>query len=443
MPGLGGLGGTAGGTAGSGGGASGPDGGAGGSTGPARLDPSATYRTIEQVYAGPAGFYRGCGPNGGVCHNGREYPDLRTLGALLANIDQPCNQKRDTPTEVHDLCERAGDLLRSDGTTAVEIGWVEALEDGDVPRRYRLRVRAAIAEDVASTGWRIVRPLAGRETDYLPLTASGIQVALDPADPTRQTLIAVLPPPPMPTAEDPMPYDLGADLAVAFKRAGQHADPDVVQVGDPNRNGTFGASLGGRLIKPGQSEKSYLMKRLTDPTFGPIMPRANCCYWTKDALRATYCWMAGLHADGANALEPIDYASCPDGPLERVRYPEPGPSCEISGLCPVEAEGVALPDEPTFSNLYRNVFLPGCSGSFCHVDRGVAGLDMRTADAAYRDLRARVVPGNAMQSRLYQRLDPAQCQSPSCARMPLDRRPLAPEALALVARWIQAGALHD
>ena len=437
MPGLGGAGGAAGvGGAGDAGVAGASD------VPPRRPDPVGAYRTIEDVYAGPAGIYRGCGPNGGVCHNGREYPDLRTLGAVLEHIDKPCNQKRDAPREVHDLCERAGDLLRSDEASS-ELGFVEPVDaQEEVPRRYRIRVRDPLRGDVAAAIWRITRPVAGQEVELWSLSAAGAQVVLDPADASGQSLLVQLPPAPVPSDMDPEPYDMGAEYSRALAGAGQHADPTAIQLGDPNRNGTFGASLGGRLIKPGQPAQSYLLKRLTDPGAGPLMPRANCCYWTKDSLRAIYCWIAGLRPDASNALDPIDYAACPDGPLERVRYPEPGPQCETSGLCPVEAEGVALPDQPTFDNLYRNVFLQSCSGTFCHVDRGVANLDMRSAETAYRDLRARVVPGDPMGSRLYQRIEPSLCLAPACSTMPLDRPVLAAEARDLVARWIQLGAMR-
>jgi hypothetical protein len=48
-----------------------------------------------------------------------------------------------------------------------------------------------------------------------------------------------------------------------------------------------------------------------------------------------------------------------------------------------------------------------------------------------------------MLSRLYQRIEPSLCMAPSCARMPLDRPPLAAEARDLIARWIQMGALRN
>ena len=78
----------------------------------------------------------------------------------------------------------------------------------------------------------------------------------------------------------------------ALTRAGIPAERDAVQFGDPNRNGVFGVALGNRLIYAGHPERSYLIRRLTDPSAGPLMPLANCCFWSKESLRALWCWIA-------------------------------------------------------------------------------------------------------------------------------------------------------
>ena len=54
---------------------------------------------------------RTCGPDGGVCHNGKEYPDLHTPGNLLDAIDKPCNLAEDDWRDVHDMCEVVGDAV--------------------------------------------------------------------------------------------------------------------------------------------------------------------------------------------------------------------------------------------------------------------------------------------------------------------------------------------
>src|SRR5687767_7933220 len=70
--------------------------------------------------------YRTCSPNGGVCHNNKEYPDLRTPANLLASIEAPCNVQPGSWDAVYDRCERAGDRLKmGDRDKDPEIGWIE------------------------------------------------------------------------------------------------------------------------------------------------------------------------------------------------------------------------------------------------------------------------------------------------------------------------------
>jgi hypothetical protein len=221
---------------------------------------------------------------------------------------------------------------------------------------------------------------------------------------------------------------------------GNPADPVQISIGDPNRNGTYGAELGGKIIKPGDPQRSYLLRRLTDPNAGPLMPRANCCFWTKPALRALWCWVAGLDDTGANALAAIDYDSYPPSPAVDLLYPDPGPECESSGLCPIEAAGD--PNEPTFPSIYTNILVPKCGGEGCH-DREPAGyVDMRSEQAAYDTLLPKVVPGDPASSVLYQRLFDATCPAP-CRTMPLGR-PVLPDAdRDLIGQWITDGALRE
>jgi hypothetical protein len=168
------------------------------------------------------------------------------------------------------------------------------------------------------------------------------------------------------------------------------------------------------------------------------MPRANCCHWTKAALRALYCWVDGLEADGSNAMGPIDYAGCSTGPSVELLYPEPGPGCETAGLCPVEA--LATGDEPTFQNVYARVLVPSCSGAECHASGSPSRLDFSSEARAFDALAAKVVPGDPEASALYRRISPDLCTAPDCATMPLGRPPLAVERRELVRAWIEAGA---
>lgn len=388
------------------------------------------YPTLEKLYAGDQGLYRGCGPNNGVCHNSREYPNLSTLGSLVENIDLPCNERRDDPKTIHDLCERTGDRLGVAGTPGAEIAFVTP--DPSQERVFHITLREPI-ELTAGASVVVVRT-GPPEIELLPLTDVGVTLALDP---TGLSVTVQLPPPE--TGEDADDDFLGP----AFSNAGLPADPTAIQVGDPNQNGNFGAALGGRLIRPGDPENSYLLKRLTDPTAGPLMPRANCCYWTKAALRSLWCWVSGLDETGSNALEPIDYESCPPGPLDTMEYPDPGSECEASGMCPTRpALGY---EEPTFSNVYERVISQSCAGSSCHIG-GDSELDMETKERAYEALVLAepklVVPGDPAASHLFVKVSPELCGD-DCTLMPKGGRPLPADARGLIERWILNGAPND
>lgn len=109
---------------------------------------------------------------------------------------------------------------------------------------------------------------------------------------------------------------------------------------------------------------------------------------------------------------------------------------------------------PEWSYISPAIIQPNCATSSCH-SRGaaVAGLDLSTADAGYKDLleqrlpqvpgapmgrtdvpRSLVIPGNPGQSRVVNML-----RAFGAARMPPDR-PLAEADIALIEDWILAGA---
>jgi hypothetical protein len=412
--------------------------------GPA-ADVSKTYADLAALYGGDRGIYRGCGPNGGVCHNGKEFPNLATVGAIVENINADCNQKRDTPAEMHDFCERRGDRIRI-GDIVSEIGFVEPRSNTaeDPPRTWRVHAKDPMSsiQGMQAPEIEIDRPSDAGDLVLYALADTGVTASLDLEDATGRSLLLTLPAAPTSSvsADGEPNEDFGAELAIELSRSGVAGDPRAIQVGDPNRNGVYGATLGGKLIKPGHPEKSYLFTRLTDPEAGPVMPRANCCYWTKDALRAMFCWVAGLKEDGSNALDPIDWASCPNGPIENIEYPEPGPSCETSGLCPVRVKK-DVPKDATFSNVYA-ILSESCGGNACHVDSAAAGLDFQSEDAAYRDLQEnlRVVPRDPDSSKLYVRVSPDRCMAPDCTLMPRGRPPLDDARRKLIRDWIANGA---
>lgn len=388
-----------------------------------------TYPDLAAIYAGDFGIYRSCGPNSGVCHNSKQYPNLRSLEAVLDTVGAPCNQLRENPLEVHDWCELPGDRLRIGGFET-EIGfflpvqedlrqWFVFLRD-PLPRLER--------QEVA-----IVRPL-GNSTRVL---FARLHLRAMLFDITQEVGVPALfiGFPPAPEGEERDPSLL---LIIALLQAGIPGNPNVIQLGDPNRNGTFGADLQNALIVPGDPARSYLMRRLTDPQFGTLMPLANCCYWTRESLRALWCWIAGLDPLGTNALDPIDYATCPDGPVANVLYPEPGPLCETSGLCPVQA--IAPPDGTGFAPVFA-ILRGNCAGSACHIGGNAGGFAIPAEEeAAYEVVLTRVVPGSPEQSTLYIRLDRELCIEPDCIPMPFGRPPLPEENLDTIRQWILEGA---
>lgn len=390
------------------------------------------YPDLPHLYAGDQGLYRGCGPNGGVCHNANEFPNLASVGAVIDNVGRDCNQKREAAETLNDMCERVGDAVEiADQTTPIEIGSFAPVDaDAAVPRTWRMLLRSAPTEVPSWYDLGVFRD--GPD----PLYHIGYymeSMAADPDDPSGRTIVLTLSPPPA----DPNAYDAGAAMSRVLADAGIPADPYAIQVGDPNRNGTFGAELDAKIIKPGQPQKSYLMRRLTDPNAGPLMPRANCCFWTRAAVRALWCWIAGLAPDGANALAAIDYAACPASPPVELLYPTPGPECEAAGMCPVEAGGGT--GEPTFPSIYAEILVPKCGGMGCHDQEPAGYVDMTSEEAAYQTLATKIVPGDPAASVLYQRLDTATCQPP-CDTMPLGRPVLPDDDRARIRTWIEGGA---
>jgi Planctomycete cytochrome C len=97
----------------------------------------------------------------------------------------------------------------------------------------------------------------------------------------------------------------------------------------------------------------------------------------------------------------------------------------------------------TFTQVYTMVLdapssLPSsCAGNGCHVSAaGAAGISFDTQAHAYQTLLGEaVVPGNAAKSVLYTNI--------ASGAMPRGRPKLSATLIALVASWINAGALND
>lgn len=399
------------------------------------------YPDLAALYGGDVGIYRTCATNQGVCHNDKEYPNLATLGAVVQTIGADCNVTRENPRDVHDLCERPGDAIVLGGEP-IEIGGVmsppKGIEDDGTFLRLFLRKKPALDARAKKKRVAMVRSAEGRtiELGQVALIATSTQKGMPVVDlklPYGEGMLMVVPP----------------DLEVLGDWGGS-TDPGSLHLGDPNGNGKYGAELGGGLIVPGMPEKSYLLKRLVDPSAGPLMPRANCCTWSKESLRALYCWIAGLAPDGKNALGPIDYDRCPPGPVEDVVYPEAGPSCETSGKCPVaaraagpSADEASATGESTWSAVWKTVLSKRCAGAACHTGEARASFDLSSEASAFRAAQAHLVARTPHESELYVRISPALCKPPACTPMPMRGAPLDATMRGIVRRWIERGAPKD
>lgn len=390
------------------------------------------YPDLAALYGGDIGIYRTCATNQGVCHNDKEYPNLATLGALVQTIGADCNVTRENPRDVHDLCERPGDAIVLGGE-AIEIGGVmsppKGIEDDGTFLRLFLRKKPAVKKPQK----RVAMVRGTMELGHVGLVATSTQKGMPVVDlklPYGEGMLMVVPP----------------DLEVLGDWGGS-TDPGSLHLGDPNGNGRYGAELGGGLVVPGMPEKSYLLKRLVDPAAGPLMPRANCCTWSKESLRALYCWIAGLAPDGKNALAPIDYDRCPPGPVEDVVYPDMGPTCETSGKCPVavrpSAEEANTTGESTWSAVWKTVLSKKCGGGACHTGEARASFDLSSEQAAFRAAQSHLVARTPHESELYVRISPDLCKPPACTPMPMKSTPLDANMRAIVRRWIERGAPKD
>jgi hypothetical protein len=250
-----------------------------------------TYRALHESVVTPI-----CGPRGGVCHNSKQFPDLHTPDNMLAAIGQRCNQLTPDPTTILDLCEPQGDLLLiksgPDAGWSARIGYAAADAPGP-SQMLTLTLHDAPAHSGTGLDFSIVRASgAGAGA-----TTTELHVGLDLTTSAGQKSVTVA------------VAKLSSSFKSFFMSPYVPGYPEQLQAGDPNRNGTFGADLGGAVIAPGAPTKSFLVERILG-IVPPRMPLANGTL-TDPQIYALECWIAQLKPDGSNADGPIDYARCP------------------------------------------------------------------------------------------------------------------------------------
>lgn len=396
------------------------------------LEAVSRYRTGSDLHRKVV--VRTCGPNDGVCHNQKEYPDLRTPASFLGAINAPCNVQPGDFSAVDDRCELLGDRFRIDNQNfqGIEIGYLEyipgshvAVEDGKLPAAdapgLHIYLRTAIPVERHNIwgGGQFIRTFVNEDQIVEDLTYATFSSRWWILDGGTHLMAEV------------------ADWQL--DRVNELLAVGVIQ-GDMNRNGIYGAreSKPVPLIKPGKPEESYLLGRLRgtmggEDVPGSRMPLANQPLTIPEML-ALYCFIEGLPTDGSlpNMNSPINYRDC--------SYTEDPESLNLLGA------GV------TWKGRISKVFDANCSG--CHGGTSPPeGLDLR-GESAYLHLMGESVqkpgmklvePGNPDASYLWLKL----IGDESIEGYPMPYNPLTGEGklsdgeLADVQTWILNGAVEN
>lgn len=378
---------------------------------------------------------RTCSPNGGVCHNQQEYPDLRTPANFLDAINAPCNVAPGDWTSVDDRCEQPGDRfhLTEISGREIEIGYVEHI--GGVSTDYRSEEEEPQPD---STGLHIhLRDPVDTDRSEVWSDAQFVRTFVN-----EEGIVEDLPYATFTTRW----WILGDGDHLFGEVRSYHTDQvnelmsvGIVQ-GDLNRNGIFGASESTphSLIEPGDPEQSYLIGRMRgsmggEPVPGSRMPLANQPLTIPEML-ALFCFIEGLPEDGSwpNMNTAIDYADC--------SYSEEPEELNLLG------------DGVTWEGRVSKIFEANCSG--CHGGSNPdEGLDLRSEDA-YDNLfepsvqqpeMQLVEPGEPAESYLWLKL----IDDPFIDGSPMPFNPLTGEGslreaeLGDIETWIVNGAIRD
>lgn len=354
---------------------------------------------------------RTCSPNGGVCHNEKEYPDLHTPDTMLSMLDVPCNLAETDPLNLFDGCEPTGDRLRfttgNNTTFSSEIAYVVLNDDGmGTTLNAVIYLRDAIPNAMAMPGV-FESIVIERQTANAMLTVGMIDAAASYAP--GMTALQIN----------------GFEMLSTDAKTLLQTD---VQQGDPNRNGTFGADEPYRMLLPGDPWKSYMLQRVQGNVPGSPMPLANQPLSSAEII-AIACWIEGAAEEGGDsAYAAIDYDGC--------QYAaEFGETPTGSGT--------------TFSEAVQPILASRCATQGCHgAVAPAAGLDLTLANA-YEQLMLpstqnpdvpRVTPGNPTNSYLMTKLIG---NGVSGVQMPLGAAALSEEELGIIRTWISYGAPND
>ena len=381
-------------------------------------------------------IYRTCTPNGGVCHNRKEYPDLRTPANFFDTIGAACNVQPGEWQSVYDRCERSGDRFKfaDRDFKEIEIGWLEYIPGDYVDYRDEettpdaesaglhiyLHDPLPIDRDESYETGQFIRTFVDEEGTVQDLSFFNFRTRWWILDDGKHIMAEV--------------RDYQVDQLNELMSVG------VVQ-GDHNRNGTYGAreATPVSLIEPGAPEESYLIARLRgrmqdEPIPGSRMPLANQPLSIPEML-ALFCFIEGLPADSKTPPEgttPIDYKEC--------SYSQDPESLNLLG------EGVS------WSGRVSRILEANCGG--CHTGTSPsAGLNL-VEEAAYDTLLGPssqqpslnfIEPGKPDESYLWLKLNGDD--SIDGSQMPLDPldgdRTLTQPELDDIRTWIENGARDE
>jgi hypothetical protein len=357
---------------------------------------------------------RTCTPFANVCHNNKEYPDLRTPQAMLGLLGNPCNVDVEDPLNTYNGCEPEADVLRF--TSGANMGWETKIGYVTFSEDAMGVVTSAVVQLAEPIPAAMLDPMMPESIEVLRITDSGT-LTVGQVNNAITYAAGV-------SALQVTGYDM-LDTAV------HTLVEDDIRGGDPNQDGVLGAedeeqSL--RELEPGDPWRSYLLQRLQGNVPGSPMPLANQPLSASEVV-AIACWIEGTDApEGDSPYAEIDY----DGCQYAAEFGEPDPD---SGA--------------TFSGHVQPILDARCAVAGCHGNMAPAlGLDL--TEGAARDSLFQmstqnpdiplVTPGNPTNSYLMTKLTG---DGFSGQQMPLGAVPLTEAEQDIVRLWISYGAPDD
>lgn len=257
-------------------------------------------------------IWRTCTPFDGVCHNSKEYPDLRTPAGFVSTFGAPCNLQFGEFQSVYDGCERTGDRIvlggGGFGDGELEIGYIEYLPGESNG------FDATPADDAPGLHIHLATPVQNDRPDGYATADFSRKFITDGV--VEELVYASL---------STRWWVLGDGTHLVGEVPDYRVEKvqDLLAIGivegDANHNGIFGATVYDRpasLLEPGDPESSYLIARLRGEMHGEMvpgsrMPLANKPFSIPEML-ALFCLVEGYSEEASTTglTLPIDYRNC-------------------------------------------------------------------------------------------------------------------------------------